>query len=348
MTAVAVTSTDVAREAGVSQATVSRVLSGSDKVSAATRQRVLAAMERLGYSPNLVARAMKTRRTDTIGVLVSQITNPFYPQALQAVGRALAAHGKRMVLWDTEVTGEAAALDAIRQGLVDGVLFTTGTTETPSLREAVQAQRPVVLLNRSVPDLPGDQVTSDNFAGATAVAEHLVDLGHRRIGLIGGPPLPSTVTERRQSFRETLTRLEVALDDQLCRYGPLSYDEGAAAMSDLLSVGDRQTGEGSRPTAVFCVNDITALGAVDAARSVGLRVPEDISVVGYDDIQQASWGAFRLTTVNQPIDAMAVRAVELLLARIDDPQRPPEHERFPARLIVRETTAPPPREEITR
>lgn len=329
------TSTDVAKAAGVSQATVSRVMYGSDRVSPRTRARVREVMAELGYSPNLVARAMKTQRTDTIGVLVSQITNPFYPEALQAVGAALTARGKRMVLWDTEGTGEEAALESIRQGLVDGVLFTTGTTETPSLREAIAAGRPVVLLNRSVPDLPGDQVTSDNFGGAAEVARHLVDLGHVRIGFIGGPPLPSTVNERWQGFEETLKELGVGLDESLCRFVQLSHDEGAAAFTELAQAS------GGPPTAVFCVNDITAFGALDAARVLGLRVPADISIAGYDDVQLASWPAFDLTTVNQPIDQMARRAVEQLLARIDEPGRPPIHERFPARLMIRGTTAHP-------
>jgi LacI family transcriptional regulator len=328
-----VTSVDVARAAGVSQATVSRVLHNSDKVGAATRRRVLDAVASTGYSPNLIARAMKTKRTGTVGVVVSQITNPFYPEALVALGRALAVAGQRMVLFDSEET-EDAALDSITQGLVDGVIFTSGTTESEALRIALDLGAPVVLLNRSVPGLAGDQVTSDNAAGAAAVARFLVELGHRRIGFIGGPALPSTVTERRESFASTLVGLGHPLDPTLSRSGPLSYSQGKRGVAELLALDHP-------PTAVFCVNDVTAFGALDAAREAKVSVPGDLSIVGYDDVEMAGWTAFDLTTVRQPVAGMADRAVQLLMQRITDPVSAARHERFPAELVVRGTTAKP-------
>lgn len=329
----AVTSTDVARRAGVSQATVSRVLAGSERVTEATRSRVLEAMDDLGYAPNLVARAMKTRRTSSVGVVVSQLRNPFYPEALLAIGEALRRSGQRMVLFSADAT-EDSALDAIRQGLVDGVLFTSGTADSPALREAVSVGAPVVLFNRSVADLPGDQVTSDNLGGGAAVAEHLVAAGHRRIGFLGGLPGPSTTTERASGFLGRLAELGVHLAPELAADGPLSYESGDERIGRLLE-------DPEPPTAVFCVNDITALGAIDGARRRGIAVPERLSVIGYDDIEQAGWAAFRLTTVRQPIAAMADRAVDLLLERIADPGLPPRHERFPAELVVRDSAASP-------
>jgi LacI family transcriptional regulator len=333
---VTVTSTDVARLAGVSQATVSRVLADSERVSEATRLRVLNAMAALGYSPNLVARAMKTRRTGSIGVVVSQLRNPFYPEALEAIGTALARADQRMVLFSTDPS-EDAALDAIRQGLVDGVLFTSGTTESKALREAVARHSPVLMFNRSVPDLSGDQVTNDNPSGASAVAEHLVAAGHRRIGFLGGiegPGGASTVAERHAGFAATLERLGHPLDPGLSLAGPLSYESGDAGIGTLLARSDP-------PTAVFCVNDITALGALDGARRRGFAVPARLSIVGYDDIEQAAWDAFRLTTIRQPLVEMAARSVELLLERIADPERPARHERFPAELVLRGSTGHP-------
>lgn len=330
------TSNDVARVAGVSQATVSRVLAGSAVVSEETRRRVLAAVDEVGYSPNLLARAMKTRRTQTVGVVVAQLSNPFYPEVLQALGAALESRSQRMVLWNTEAAGEAAALEAISAGLVDGLIFTNGTSDSPALQEAVAARAPIALVNRSVPELPGDQVTSENAKGAVLVAEHLLDLGHRRIGFLGGPPQPSTVSERREGFEAALRERGTPLDPELCRFAPLSYEHGRSATRELLTLP-------VPPTALFCVNDVTAFGALDAAREAGVPVPSALSIVGYDDVGMAAWEAFRLTTVRQPIDEMARRAVELLLERIEQPGLAPRHERFAAEFIARATTTAPAR-----
>ena len=277
---------------------------------------------------------MRTRRTGTVGVVVSQLTNPFYPVALVAVGEALAAVGQRMVLFSSDQS-EDAALASITQGLLDGVLFTSGTVESEALRAAAERGSPIVLLNRSVPEVQGDQVTSDNFAGAAAVARHLVGLGHRRIGFIGGPPLPSTVNERHAAFVDTLRALGRPLSDDLCRFGPLSYEHGRVALAELLL-------HPAPPTAVFCVNDLTAFGALDAAREARLLVPDLVSIVGYDDVPMAAWSAFGLTTVRQPIARMAARSVEMLLERIATPSLEPRHERFDAELVMRRTTGAPP------
>lgn len=331
-----VTSTDVARHAGVSQATVSRVLADSARVSAKTRARVLDSMARLGYAPDLLARAMKTRRASSIGVVVAHLDNPFYPALLREIGAALAAADQRMVLLSSDTT-EDGALDAIRQRLVDGVLFTSGTSESAAVNAAIAAGAPIVTVNRSVSGLPGDQITSDNAAGATLVAEHLVGLGHRRIGFLGlpdGPGAPSTVTERRAGFTSALARIGNPLDKELVIEGTLSYQGGDAGIGRLLERSER-------PTAVFCVNDITALGALDGARRRGISIPEELSIVGYDDIEQAGWDAFRLTTVRQPLPAMAARAVDRLLARIADPSLSVQHDRFPAELVVRASTGAP-------
>jgi LacI family transcriptional regulator len=327
-----VTSRDVARTAGVSQATVSRVLQGSDKVSPATRERVLHAVVTTGYSLNGVARAMKTRRTGTIGVVVARITNPFYPEVLEALSAELATSGQRMVLWTSEGPGDVSALAAIREGMVDGVVFTTVTAESVPLQEAVRLRAPLVILNRSVEGLACDQVTSDNVAGSRAVAQYLVAHGHRRIGFIGGPPGPSTSAERRRGFREGLAAAGITWEDTLCRAGDFSHADGHLAMRELLSLDDP-------PTAVFCVNDLTALGAVDGARSVGRRVPEDVWLVGYDDIAMAAWESFDLTTVRQPVPDMAAVAVRMLLDRIQDPSLAARHHRFPHQIVVRGSTA---------
>ncbi|MEJ7770932.1 MAG: LacI family DNA-binding transcriptional regulator [Geodermatophilaceae bacterium] len=326
-----VTSRHVAQAAGVSQATVSRVLQGSDKVRDATRERVLEAVSRTGYSPNILARAMKTHRTGTIGVVVARITNPFYPEVLEALSAELARAGQNMVLWTSEGAGNVSALEAIRAGMADGVIFTTVTAESMPLQEALKRQAPLVMLNRSVEGLPCDQVTSDNVSGSRAIAEYFVAGGHRRLGFIGGPPRPSTSVERKRGFREGLASAGIPWDETLCRYGDFSHADGRAAIRELLSLDEP-------PTAVFCVNDLTGLGALDGARSLGRRIPQDVWLAGYDDIAMSAWDAFDLTTVRQPIAEMVALAVRMLLERIADPSLPPRHHRFPSELVARGST----------
>ena len=202
-----VTSRDVAQLAGVSQMTVSRVLQGSDKVAPETRERVLAAMREAGYRPHAAARTMRTRRTSTVGVVVADITNPFYPQLLEAVGRALDATGQRMVLWNAPDPGGSSALRALDEGTVDGLIFTTVTEGSDQLAQALRRGDPIVLLHRGLDSLDCDQVTTDNLAGGRAVADYLVATGHTRIGFLRGPELPSTARHRELGFRERLAEL---------------------------------------------------------------------------------------------------------------------------------------------
>jgi LacI family transcriptional regulator len=253
------TSNDIARRAGVSQATVSRVLRNHQNVSAATRDRVLRVIDDLNYRPNGIARAMRTSRTDTIGVVVARLSNPLYPELLDMLNRALSDLGKRMVVWDSEGSGEEAASEAIRQSIVDGVLFTTATARSSVLYAAIRAGAPVVLINRTVEGLPCDQVSSDNAGGGALVAEYFVRNGRRRIAFISGDIEPSTIRERELGFMAMLKKLGSPLEPRLHLRAEFSHDSGRLAMRSLL--------ETATPDAVFCVNDVIAFGALDAARN---------------------------------------------------------------------------------
>ncbi|MFC7340188.1 LacI family DNA-binding transcriptional regulator [Saccharopolyspora griseoalba] len=324
-----VTSRDVARLAGVSQMTVSRVLRDSDKVAAPTREKVLAAMREAGYRPHAAARTMRTRRTATIGVVVADITNPFYPQLLEAVSTALEESGQRMVLWNgPDGTG---ALESLDEGTVDGLIFTTATGASPRLAEAVGRGEPVALLHRGLDELDCDQVTTDNVEGGRAVADYLVGTGHRRIGFLAGPEQPTTARHRERGFRERLAELGHPLDEALVAPGGFAHDVARSAMRGLLDRDDP-------PTAVFCANDLTALGAVDGAVSLGRNVPGNVWVVGYDDIALTAWDSYDLTTVRQPIAEMAHAAVALLLERVEDRELSPRKRVFPSELVVRGST----------
>lgn len=326
------TSYDVAALAGVSQSTVSRVLRGATNVSEQARSRVLAVLDETGYLPNAAARVMRTRSSGNIGVVVARVTNPFYPQLLDRLAAAIAARGKLMSLWISDEGQDQAALDAIGRGAVDGVVYTTATKESRSLRMALRREAPVVLVNRTMPRVRCDQISSDNRRGAAAVAKHLLDGGKRRIALIGGPREVSTAREREDGFVAELRRAGRLPREDLCVHGEFSHREGHRAMRELLSMR-------SPPDAVFCANDVIAMGAVDGARSLGVEIPGDVWIVGFDDIEMASWESYSLTTVRQPIAEMAERAVDYLLQRVEGTAPPRmRHERLRGELVVRAST----------
>ncbi|MFC5384816.1 LacI family DNA-binding transcriptional regulator [Aquamicrobium segne] len=329
-----VTSMDVARVAKVSQATVSRVLNDNPNVSEEKRAAVLAAMEAVGYRPNVLAQGLRMRKTATIGVVVAGITNPFYPEALEAVGKQLERAGQRMVLWDSDRGGEEAALDAVQQGLVDGVIFTSVSEGSGTLDEALRLKAPIVLLNRGSINASCDQVTSNNFEGAAEAARYLYQIGHRRIGLLGGPLAARTARDRMDGFLHGLRELGQPVPDELICDALFTHEGGRMGVQELLDLDDP-------PTAVFCVNDFSAFGAVDGAREAGLDVPLQLSVVGYDDVAMAAWRSYQLTTVSQQLDAMSGRAVELLLRRVGRHEAPVRHDHFSGALVIRNTTAPP-------
>lgn len=326
-----VTSNDVARAAGVSQATVSRVLAPGARVSEATRDRVMRAMHEVGYVPNAAAQALKTGRTRTVGVVVSDLANPFYPQMLEALSRAFDHAGYRLTVWIADGTKNDAALQAIREGSVDGVVFTTVTEESVELRSALERRGPVVLVNRTVPGLDCDQVSSANGRGAELVADYLIERGHARAAFIGGTTLATTSRSRLEGFSRRMAEAGHPLDRRLSVHGEYSHASGYRAMIELLESGEPID-------AVFCSNDLLAFGAMDAARARGLRIPEDLWVVGYDDTDLASWAAFDLTTVRQDTTQLADTAARLLLSRIADPARSTETHELEPSLVVRGST----------
>lgn len=327
------TSHEVARLAGVSQATVSRVLRGDSRVRAETRERVLRVLAETKYEPNAAARAIKGGGTGSIGVVVARLSYQLYPAMLEAAGVQLARQDRRMIVWDSEHGGDEPAARALRQGIVDGVMLMAATAESTFLQEVRSPEAPVVLVNRTVDGYPADQVSSDNTGGGERVAEYMLGSGRKRIALIGGIPRASTIRHRESGFRAALARAGVALPPQYYwRSETFSHANGREAAIRLLELGHR-------PDAIFCVNDVLALGAVDGARELGIRVPEDLWVVGYDDIELASWGSYDLTTVRQPMDEMISCGIELLLKRIAEPRRSLERRCFPNDLVIRSSTA---------
>lgn len=325
------TSLDIAKRAGFSQATVSRVIRGASNVKPATRQKIMDVMRELGYQPNALARAMRTNATGTIGVVVARLSNPLYPELLDVLNRRLSRLGKRMIVWDSEGAGEEAASEAIQQSIVDGVIFTTATARSMALQEAIRAGAPAVLVNRTVDGFDCDQVSSDNLGGAARVAEYFVGNRRRRIALIGSDTDASTIRDRERGFIDALDRLGRPLNSMLWSRGPISHESGHSAMRELLQLSDP-------PDAVFCVNDVMAFGALDAMVDLGRRAPEDTWVVGFDDVDVASWSTVSLTTVRQPMEQLIDRGIDLLLKRIHGDGVEPERVCLPTELVIRRTT----------
>ncbi len=308
----AVTSWTVAREAGVSQSTVSRALRGDPQVREETRQRVDEAARRLGYVLQSLPSSPLSRWTRTVAVIVSDLTNPFFPSLLTPIYDELQLMGYRVVLL-AERTDIPTGLETL-QRLVDrsigGVIVTTATLDSSVARDLQHRGLPLVLLNHYVDGLDVDRVVSDNHGGAVAGARHLLEMGHHRIAVVRGPTNTSTSRDRLAGLKEALDDAGVALDPALVREGGSSHQSGYQHTRDLLRLSDP-------PTAIVCGNDVVAFGALDAATSLRVRVPEDVSILGYGDIPMASWEVFQLSTIRQPIADMAQAAVRMLAERME-------------------------------
>jgi DNA-binding LacI/PurR family transcriptional regulator len=324
---VAVTGFDVAKLAGVSQPTVSRALRNLPGTSPDTRERVLAAATSLGYVPSDSARSLSTRRTRRIAVVSEELTNPYYPALVEPLRARLAAHDLRTVV----VTDTGTLTD----GSYDGAILTTTTRSSTLPRDLTERGVPHVLANRVLDHPESHCCAVDNAGGVAALGALLVDLGHRRIASIQGPVATSTGRERAAALRTYLRSRGVGLRRELTRRADFSHDAGRAAALELL---DRPT----RPTALVCGNDAVALGALSAARELGIAVPAELTVVGFDDIPMAGWPLINLTTVHSDLSELAAVTVELLLSEIETPGGAPIERRVPVSLVLRGTHGPLP------
>lgn len=328
----AVTSFDVARLAGVSQATVSRALRNLPSITPATRERVARAAEQLGYVPHESARSLSTRVTSRIAIVSEALTNPFYPELLEPLRWHLGEQGYRVVLVaDSEDDALTAA--TLADGSYDGVIVTTATRQSRLPRTLRERDMPCVVINRITDDELDPWSAFDNRRGSVAIAALLDALGHTRIGLIAGPAEISTAQEREHSFRLELESREHFIPESLIRRVPFSAAAGRAAALDLLSAHPELT-------ALVCGNDFLAFGALNAATATGLIVPDDLTVLGFDDVAMASWDVFSLTTVNCDLDELARRSAEQLI-RLIRGLRIDQQQTVGVELVLRGTHGPP-------
>ena len=322
----AVTSYDVARLAGVSQSAVSRALTPGCSVSAATRARVAAAVTQLGYRPNAIARSLITQRSNMVAIIVANID--FHPELTAHLSRAFASRGQHVLLFTLDHEAEADhVIDQIWQYRVDGVVAAV-TLPRQHVMLLGKRRTPLVFINRTYPDLPTNSVCCDQAAGEWLLVDRLVAAGHRRFGIIKGPA-DSVVSAQRVD--EALKRLHNAgIDDIVLASGTFDYPSGRAALNAMAET----TTAAGLPTAILCANDMMACGALDAARhDLHLAVPTDVAIVGFDGLAQASWASYDLVTIRQPTRAMVDAAVDMLIARLDDPTLGTEIRMFAGALI---------------
>lgn len=330
------TQADVARQANVSQALVSYVLTGKANIAVPpeTRKRVEEAASALGYVPHKMARGLRTSKTNTIALVIPDIMNPFYPAFGRGVQDAADARGYDVVMYNTDgvATKERRCLQSALEGGVDGVVIMPYRLEPDDFRPILQSGVSVLALGHWPTDVGGyplDSVYVDSVAAGRAATSYLIERGHRRIGLIAGDQETPPGRERAQGYQEALAAHELPIDPDLIRTGALREDGGFEAMRELLATDPH-------PTAVFAANDLLAMGALIAIRDSGLRIPEDIAVVGFDDIPTARLVRPTLTTVAQFPSTFGKRAATRLFERLQG-QAPPtgQSEELAYEIVIR-------------
>ncbi|WP_287157433.1 LacI family DNA-binding transcriptional regulator [Chloroflexus sp.] len=340
------TQMDVARRAGVSRATVSHVINGLSggrvPISPETRERVWQAIKELGYEPDAGARALRLGKSRTIGLIMPDLYNPHFWENAEGVEQEARANGYRLLLCSMNLNvqyGEDAFKDLVGRRIDALILMGSFVYESEEARNtlirSLERGLPIVeISDRVTRDYLADCVLSDYRAVASAAMQHLLMLGHRRIGLIYGVANPRLAEDRLIPYKKSLQAVGIPIDEQLIVHCGPTIEEGYRAAIHLLQ-------KPNRPTAIVAINDLLAIAVLRAAGDMGLRVPADVSLIGFDDIAIANYLIPRLTTAAKDAVQLGREAVKLALARLHDPKRPRQVVEVPARLILRESTAPP-------
>jgi DNA-binding LacI/PurR family transcriptional regulator len=331
-----VTSIDVARLADVSQSAVSRTFTPGASVSESTRAKVMAAAAKLGYRPNAIARTLSTRLSRMIAVVVSTLQNQFYPVVIERLSQRLQRDGYHVLLFINDTEEADDLLVELMRYQVDGIVMASASLSSALAQQIAEARIPVVMFNRVSRAGSISTVSSDNHAGGRAVAHFLAAGGHRRVAYLAGAEDSSTNGDRERGLADGLS--ERGLRIVARGVGNYEFEQAAQATLQIFTHGDAS----DRPDALFVASDHMAFAAMDTLRgALGLRVPEDVSVVGFDNVQQAAWGAYRLTTVEQNVEDMIEATVRMLLQQLDNDEVARDHAVIPTRLVVRASARVP-------
>ncbi len=328
---------DVARAAGVSVTSVSRHLNGRIKLPEPTARQIEQAAHRLGYRPNAIARRLSRGRSETIGLVTSDIAYPLFAEIASASEAEAARRGYNLVMFNSRnlVEEEVAFLTRIDDRQVDGILLLTNHRDDGRLAAGINRTGRVVLLDEDVPGARAPRLFADNVRGGFLAARHLLDHGHTRIAAIGGPEGLLSTEERLEGFRRALADAGLRLERDLVRYGPYDEEAASAAFATLLRRSDP-------PTAIFTLGDMLATGVIRAARHAGIRIPDDVSLVSFDDIHNADLFSPALTAIRQSATDFGRRGVGMLLDFIGGSTPRSSIERVDVDLVVRNSVAPPP------
>ena len=324
---------DVARQAGVSTATVSRVLSGKPYVSDDLRERVMSAVQDLNYRPSRVARSLRVQRSSIIGLIVSDIQNPFFTSVVRAVEDTAYQHKFSVFLCNSDENSEKETMyvELMVAEHVAGVILSPTLGQNDIYRHLAEAGVPAVAIDRRVTNVDIDTVLVDNVGAARQAVLHLLEMGHRRIGAVIGTPVSSTGEERLRGYVEALQVYGIAVEPELIRAGAPRIATGHDFANELLTLPQP-------PSAIFTGNNLLTLGALSAIHARGLRIPDDIGIAAFDEMEWMYFVKPALTVVAQPTYELGRRAVDLLLLRMEDPDRPYQEVVLEAALHIRESS----------
>lgn len=319
---------NVAEKAGVSIATVSRVINNSPKVRPKTREKVLKVIEELDYHPNLSAQGLALNITEIIALIFPDISGPFYSEVLRGVEKEVHQHDYNLLIYGTHGKERNPRFLRRLPSRVDGMILMTRSVDDQYVFDLSRKCIPFVLLDREIDGVDADCILTNNVEAADQATEHLIQHNYRRIAFIGGPVGSPDSNARFNGYQQTLEKHGLPISASLVELGDFCQPSGYQAMNRLLD-------QKNPPDAVFTANDEMAIGAIEAVRSRGLTTPEDVAVIGFDDIQLATYVQPSLTTVRQPMRQFGTLAVQQLLRRIHDPSTSPETIVLPTQLIIR-------------
>lgn len=321
---------DVARRAGVSIATVSRVLAKKPHVSTKAQTAVLDAVSELGYRPNRAARNLRSRTSKRIGLIISDIQNPFFTAMVRAVEDIAFEHEYIVILCNTDEDADREALyiDLMVSEQVAGVILSPAISTNRAIHHLTDAGIPVVLIDRTIEDAPFDSVAVENISSTAKLITHLIENGHTRIGAVIGTDEKSTGLERQKGYRLALKNANISFNKHLLRTGIPKAENGYELTKQLLALDER-------PTAIFTGNNLLTLGALRAVHEAGIAIPDEIALVAYDDLDWMFVMQPPLTVVAQPIYEMGAKAAQLIFDRIADPQMPPVHTVLEPEILLR-------------
>jgi LacI family transcriptional regulator len=324
---------DVARRAGVSSVTVSRVINDSGPVSDETRQKVQQAIDELGYVPNLMAQGLRSKRTDTLALVITDITNPFWTTVVRGVEDTAIENGLSVMLCNTDEDAEKQEnyIGILVHKRVDGVVIAPVNRDVSALLSLSRHNIPYVVIDARIEGVDADLVVGDNVGGACGLVRHLIGLGHRRIAVIAGPEHAPTAQDRLNGYLKALREAGIPVNGELIRHGGFDQDSGYELTRELLRLA-------RRPTALFAGNNVIGLGALLALREQGVRVPEDIALVVFDELPLLSTLDPFLTVADQQPYEMGVIATELLLERLAGKRQERREITLETKLILRQSS----------